>query len=147
MSALATAIAADLAADPVIAGIVNGRITDRDIRRTGWERNSTYFDTDGFIRPSLMVDDAGDLRPPFGHTAEMLATVYVWGFAPRTTAGRTALDTLMARTQVLMHRWQDPDTGAMALPSGRLGQQTDDTDAVMDRVELSVSGVLAVNNF
>ena len=147
MSALTTAIAAVLAADPIIAGIVDVRVTDHDIRRTGWEADRTYFDRDGVIRPSLMVDDAGALRPPFGHTAERLTTVYVWAFAPRTTAGRAQLATLTGQVEVLMHRWQAPDTGALVLPSGRLGEQADDAGAVFDRVSLAVSGVLAVSHF
>ena len=147
MSALTTAIAAALGADPAIAAIVGDRVTDHDIRRTGWEADPTYFDGDGVIRPALMVDDAGATRPAFGHTAETIGTVDVWAFAPRTTAGRTALATLTARVMVLMHRWQAPDTGALVLPSGRLGQQADDQGAVFDRVTLTVAGVLAVSTF
>jgi hypothetical protein len=141
------AIAAALKADATVAGIVAGRVTDHDIRRSGWEASPTFFDGDGVIRPTLMVDDSGAVRPPFGHPAERLATVYVWGFAPDTPAGRASLATLMTRVEVLLHRWQVPDTGALALPAARLGQQRDDAGAIFDRITVALSGVLAVTDF
>lgn len=147
MTATVAAIVTALKADATIYSLVNTRVTDRDIRQTGWERTSAYFDADGVIRATLMVDDTGSTRPAFGHTAERLETVYVWGFAPRTTDGRADLADMMARVETLFHGWQVPATGAQAFPTFRLGQQSDDAGAVFDRVTLTLGGVLAVSSY
>lgn len=147
MTAAVSAIVTALKADATIVSLVNTRVTDHDVRQTGWEANSAYFDSDGVIRTLLMVDDAGSVRPAFGHTASRDSTVSVWGFAPRTTAGRASLDSMMSRVETLFHRWQVPATGAFVTPTFRLGQQSDDYGAVFDRVTLSIAGVLAVSNF
>lgn len=148
MSTVAAIVTA-LKADATIRSLTsNGvRIVDHDIRRSGWEKDTTFFDEDGVIRTSLMVDDAGSTRPAFGHTAEVAGSVYVWAFGPRTTIGRERVATLMDRVQLVMHRWQVPDTGAFVVPVFRLGQQSDDVGGIVDRVTLQVSSVLAVSNF
>jgi hypothetical protein len=142
-----SAIAAAIQADATIAGIVGTRVTDRDIRRVGWESSPTYFDTDGVIRPTVMVDDAGSTRPAFGHTAERMGSVYVWVFGPRTAQGRAAIKTITDRIEnEVMPQWHVPGTGAMVLPVFRLGQQSDE-DVTFDRVTLQLGGVLATSRF
>lgn len=147
MSATVDAIVTALKADATIFSLVNTRVTDEDIRQTGWERNSAYFDADGVIKSVLMVDDTGSTRPAFGHAAERTETVYVWGFAPRTNDGRDDLAAMLARVETLFYGWQVPTTGAVAFPTFRLGQQSDDQGAVFDRVTLSIAGVLAVATY
>src|SRR5690606_39292589 len=63
MSTVAAIVTA-LKADATIRSLTsNGvRIVDHDIRRSGWEKDTTFFDADGVIRTSLMVDDAGSTR-------------------------------------------------------------------------------------
>lgn len=146
MSAVAAIVAA-LKADATIFSLVNTRVTDHDVRQQGWEANSAYFDSDGVIKTLLAVDDSGSVRPAFGHTAARDSSVYVWGFAPRTTAGRASLESMMTRVETLFHRWQVPDTGAFVTPTFRLGQTSDDHGAMFDRVSLTIAGVLAVSNF
>lgn len=143
------AIVTALKADATIRSLTsNGvRIVDYDIRRSGWEKNSAFYDADGVILTSLMVDDTGSTRPAFGHTAEQVGSVYVWAFGPRTTLGRERVATLMDRVEIVMHRWQAPDTGAFVVPVFRLGQQADDVGGIFDRVHLQVSTMLAVSNF
>lgn len=141
------AIVAALKADTTITNLVGTRVADDEIRRSGWESDPTYFDSDGVIMPTLTVDDSGSTRPAFGHRAERAGLVYVWGFAPRTTAGRTTLDDLMERVELLMFGWHLPETGAEVVPAGRLGRTNDDAGAIFDRVSLQINGVLAVSNF
>lgn len=134
-----------LQATPTITARATGGIYDRDLRRSGSGATPFAFDADGDIKPTLMVDDAGDVREPFSHTAHYQGLVYVWIFAGRSAKGEDQIDDLLGRVRSAFYQWQDKDTGAMLFPAGRLGMQSDD-QAVFDRLAFTYSGVLPLSN-
>ena len=137
-------IVAALGADTTIAAVAGSRVYDRDVRRVGWE-SVDAFDADNDLLPLLMVDDAGASRAAFGSPIEA-GMVYVWAYAARTDAGRTAVATLMERVIAVMDGAQLGSPGPMVRWAGRLGLQDDD-DAVFDRTTLQVAGVLATQRW
>ena len=144
-TSLVTRIMYALQASPVISGYATGGIYDRDLRRSGSGWTPNAFDADGDIKPTVMVDDAGDVREPFSHTAHYQGLVYIWLFAGRSTKGEDQVEELARRIRHALYQWQDSETGAQLFPAGRLGMQADD-QAVFDRLQLTYSGVLPLSN-
>ena len=128
-----------------ISSYATGGIYDRDIRRTGAGFTPNAFDADGDLKPTLMIDDAGTVREPFSHTAHYQGLLYVWVFAGRSVKGEGQVRELTRRVTHTLYQWQEPDTGALLLPSVRLGMQADD-QAVFDRVSFTYSGVMPLSN-
>ena len=129
-----------------ITTYATGGIYDHDLRRTGAMQTSPAFDpVTGTLRPTLMVDDAGTVREPFGHTAHYQGLLYIWVFAARSNAGEGKVNELTRRVQHTLYQWQEPTTGALLLPSARLGMQSDDA-AVFDRLTFTYSGVFPLSN-
>ena len=143
MSTIATRVHNALTAVPLITSYATGGIYDRDLRRTGAGMTPAY-DQFGDVQPTLMVDDAGDVREPFSHTAHYQGLLYIWVFAARAK-GEDEVQELTRRVRHTLYQWQDPDTGALLLPSARLGLQSDD-EAVFDRLTFTYSGVLPLAN-
>lgn len=143
------AIVAALKADTVIRSLTsNGvRVYDHEIRRSGWQAHSEVYDADGVVRTSIAVLNAGSTRSAFGHTAEKEGSVTVAIFGPRTDAGRANVATLTERVQVLMHRWQVPETGAFVRPVFEGPLIEDDEGGLSTYVTLQVTSMLAVSNF
>lgn len=130
------------------ASIVNdatGGIYDRDIRRTGSGSTPLAFDSDGDILPSVMVDDAGDVREPFSHRTAVQGTVDVWVFGGRSVKGEEQVDDLIRKIRGTLLGWRDTDptygTGAELVPIARLGLMADD-QAVWDRLTFSYPAFL-----
>lgn len=142
---LVTRLMYALQASSVISGYATGGIYDRDLRRSGSGATPFAFDADGDIKPTVMVDDAGDVREPFSHTAHYQGLVYIWIFAGRSTKGEDQVEELARRVRHALYQWQDAETGAQVFPAGRLGMQSDD-QAVFDRLQLTYSGVLPLSN-
>lgn len=129
-------IAARLAADLVIADIVDQRIYVHDIRTSGGEAIPDVQDQYGDVRTFLMVLDGGELKliDPF-----VTSDVYqVTCIGPRTTAGRQAVRDVITRSRALLDGWQDPLSGAMFSFGGRLGHLVDNAfdQSVMDRLTI-----------
>lgn len=128
-----------------ITSRATGGIYDRDIRRTGSGFTPNAYDADGDLKPVLMIDDAGTVREPFAHTAQYQGLLYIWVFAGRSTKGEAEVKELTRRVTHTLYQWQEPSSGAMLLPSMRLGMQADD-QAVFDRVTFTYAGVLPLSN-
>lgn len=135
-----------LKADATLNAIHAGRVYPYDVRRFGWEAEPGAFGPYGTIQPLIMVDDAGFSRAPFSHTAARRLLVYVWCWASRTTAGRVAVRLMAERVDVLLHGWQDSETGSQVFPTFRLGEQSDD-EAVFDRVDVQAGAIAPVARF
>lgn len=122
-----------------------GGIYERDIRRTGSGSTPFAFDSDGDILPSVMVDDAGDVREPFSHRSAVQGTVYVWVFAGRSVKGEEQVDDLIRKIRNTLLGWRDADptygAGAELVPIARLGLMADD-QAVWDRLTWSYAAFL-----
>lgn len=143
---MATAVKNVLTGITSITTYATGGIYDRDLRRSGTMRTSPAYDaTSGMLKPSLMIDDAGTVREPFSHTAHYQGLLYIWVFAARTVAGEGQVRELTRRVQHTLYQWQEPDTGALLLPTMRLGMQSDD-EAVFDRLTFTYSGVMPLSN-
>lgn len=135
-----------LKADTALNVIHGGRVYPYDVRRIGWEAEPGAFGPYDTIQPLIMVDDAGFSRIPFSHTAARRSLIYVWCWASRTQAGRSAVRQMAERVDVLLHGWQDTETGAQVFPSFRLGEQSDD-EAVFDRVDVQAGAIAQVARF
>ena len=143
---MATSVLNALTAVTSITSRATGGIYDRDLRRSGTMQTSPAYDTaTGLLKPSLMIDDAGTVREPFSHTAHYQGLFYIWVFAARTVKGEVDVRELTRRVQHTLYQWQEPSTGALLLPTMRLGMQSDD-EAVFDRLSFSYSGVFPLSN-
>lgn len=122
-----------------------GGIYDRDLRRTGSGSTPLAFDPDGDIMPTVMVDDAGDVREPFSHRTAMQGTVYVWVFAGRSVKGEEQVEDLVRKIRGVLLGWRDTDptygAGAELVPIARLGLMADE-QAVWDRLAFSYAAFL-----
>ena len=122
-----------------------GGIYDRDIRRTGSWSTPTAFDIDGDLKPTVMVDDAGDVREPFSHRTAVQGTVYVWVFAGRSIKGEEQVEDLVRKIRNSLLGWRDADptygAGAELTPIARLGLLADD-HAIWDRLTFSYPAFL-----
>ena len=130
------------------ASVVNdatGGIYDRDLRRTGSGATPLAFDADGDILPTVMVDDAGDVREPFSHRGAVQGTVYVWVFGGRSVKGEEQVEDLVRKIRNTLLGWRDTDptygAGAELVPIARLGLMADDT-AIWDRLAFSYAAFL-----
>lgn len=150
MAGIATRVKQALQATSTVTTYATGGIYDRDIRRTGSGATPFAYDPDGDLYPTVMVDDAGDVREPFSHTAQYQGLLYIWVFAGRSTKGEAQVAELTRRIRHSLFGWQDNDptagTGALLFPNARLGVQADD-DAVFDRLSFTVSGVYTLASY
>ena len=150
MAGIATRVKQALDATSAVKTYATGGIYDRDIRRTGSGSTPFAYDPDGDLYPTVMVDDAGDVREPFSHTAAYQGLLYIWVFASRSTKGETQVAELTRRIRHSLYGWQDRDpvngTGALLFPNSRLGMQSDD-QAIFDRLAFTVSGVFTLAQY
>lgn len=142
---MATAVKNVLTGVYSITSYATGGIYDRDLRRTGAGMTPVAYDSDGDLKPTLMIDDAGTTREPWSHTAHYQGQLYIWVFAGRSVKGEGQVRELARRVQHTLYQWQEPDTGALLLPTMRLGMQSDD-EAVFDRLTFTYSGVFPLSN-
>ena len=125
-----------------IVSDATGGIYDRDIRRTGSWATPTAYDTDGDLRPTVMVDDAGDVREPFSHRAAVQGIVYVWVFAGRSVKGEEQVEDLIRKIRNSLLGWRDAaGAGTELVPIARLGLVSDD-HAIWDRLAFSYAAFL-----
>lgn len=135
-----------LEGDPVIASVAEGGLYDRDIRGTGFAATPVAFDTYGDPLPTLCIVPGPELPRVYDHQASYSRAIYALGIAPRTPAGRAAVATMLDRVVAIMHRWQDPVTGAVLQSGGRTGL-LEDEDGVTDRLTLNAIGVHPVERW
>lgn len=135
------AIVDALKADPVIATLAIGGIYDHDLRRSN---DTLPTDDFGDVIPYVAVDDAGGGRDPFSPASGSFSDrCFIWVFGPQNRPGRLAVEGLISRALIVLHRWQDPVTGTMVVQGDRLGVQATDApdQSYMDRLTLKVAGI------
>ena len=145
MDSIAERITRALTQTQSVVSDATGGIYDRDLRRTGSGATPLAFDADGDILPTVMVDDAGDVREPFSHRGAVQGTVYVWVFAGRSVKGEEQVEDLIRKIRGVLLGWRDTDptygAGAELVPIARLGLQSDD-QAMFDRLAFSYAAFL-----
>jgi hypothetical protein len=131
-----------LKADPVIAGEVETRVYDEDVRRGEYPE---IFDEFGYILPTLSVDDQGGSgRAPFAPSGTFQDLLFVWVFARDNASGKATIRLLAARVREILHGWQDPQTMAMLTYAGRLGDSAAAiSEGGMDQIRFNVAGAFA----
>jgi hypothetical protein len=145
MDAITERITRALTQTASIVSDATGGIYDRDLRRTGSGATPFAFDADGDIKPTVMVDDAGDVREPFSHRTAVQGTVYVWVFAGRSVKGEEQVEDLVRKIRGTLLAWRDTDptygAGAELVPIARTGLLSDE-QAIWDRLTFSYAAFL-----
>jgi len=143
MSAYTDRIATLLRQDGTIQFHCGQRVYGFDIRQTGAVEANSVYDAEGFLQPTICIDDRGGLRRRDAPSGSYNDTLDVWVLAERFPAGSATLDALVGRIVTILHRWQDGPTKALLTYSGRLGQQYDPPpdSGMLDRVSFAKSGI------
>lgn len=126
---------------PAITTIVDQRIFDVDYRVAGWNTAPIdVLDPDGFIMPTIVVDDTGSSRTIGGPTTAREPRIEVWIFATRFPNGVDACDNLAIEIDQALDGWQDPVSRELYTYVDTQGKQFVE-DGVLDRVYFRVAGI------
>lgn len=147
MARLETLIADHIKTIPAITAIVGvgseAKVLDFDYRGAGWNTAPTeVLDQYGhFIRPTLVVDDAGSSKPFWSRViVAREQTIRIWAFGNRTAAHADAIDELMTILDAEMHTFQEPVTGRFLTWQSRLGKVPAD-DGMYDYTDFRAAGI------
>lgn len=147
MARLETLVADYLTTIPAITAIVgtgtNAKVLDFDYRGAGWNTAPiTILDAYGqFIRPTIVVDDAGANRPFWSRVSMAREqTIRVWVFGNRTADHADAIDTIGSILDRELHQFQEPVTGRFLTWQNRLGKVPAD-DGIYDYTDFRAAGI------
>lgn len=145
MATMASHVAARLIQDTEIVSYTSDRVYAYDIRADGPDAHPEVYGPYGFTQPTICVDDAGGIAPPFAPSGTYVDRLTIWIFAENSATGRTAMDQLAARIWIRLHRWQEANTKALLLYADRTGFVADPSPftGAMEQLTFRAAGTLA----